>query len=249
MTTADGWSIIIGSHSNNRLATVDNSGMVGAVPATPDRSDGTYTLDLTGTITDSADPSITYTLYKIGFYAFNGCSTKNIKIGKIIFPDTLVSWSMGPAVAVFGRNASTYLQVEPKNFTAGITWSGGNFALDINDFDGELHLNGATSVSKLTQTVGRIMPVFIYPTLQTINANTFANLKNTPRYLMYVMQGVEVLAGLPNTSYQPGIRCICTFRAEMPHGKSGLRAIHALLPIPIWRHSRPAFPIPPCLNT
>lgn len=100
MTNALGWKIQA-SATGTELATVGNGGMVKGAPAVPDRPDDTYTLDLSGTITDAVDPGKTYSLVAIGFYAFNGCP---VNIGQMILPDTLRTWETG------GGGQSAFLQ-------------------------------------------------------------------------------------------------------------------------------------------
>lgn len=202
MTTADGWSIKISSVSaNNVLSTPGNSGFIAAAPETGDREDGTYTLDLAGTITDSADPSITYTLGAIGYYAFNSCP---VAVSKVIFPDTVTTWSLGSAVGLFGRCNSSYMDVVPRNFLSGVTLSGGGFSLGLNNFNGELHLKGATGVGGLTLQNGTLLKVFLYPLCASIGRTAFANRSGNSRYDLYFMQGTAVPSGIDDTSYGTG---------------------------------------------
>ena len=204
MTNALGWKIQA-SATGTELATVDNGGMVKGAPAVPDHPDGTYTLDLSGTITDAVDPGKTYSLVTIGYYAFNGCSPK---IGQMILPDTLRTWKTGAgAMGVFAGGNASVTNFLPVDFTLDIVWGAGTFVIGAFKLHDELHLNGVTQTGNtgLTFTHNGIQRIFFYSMFATIHSTTFANSGST-RYDLYFRGNVP--GGIADTSYSPGNRSL-----------------------------------------
>lgn len=203
MTTADGWKIQaskIGSTTN--LATPDNGGMVKGVPSVTD-DDGKLTLDLTGTITDKTDSTKTYTLTRIGYYAFNGNSGN---IARLILPDTVNDWRLESQVGLVGRSAIN--DIEPKHFSFDVNFGLGNytgFAIGNSCTLGELHLRGVTSTGNcsLTITHGGIQKIFFYDGFTSIGYATFANSGST-RYDLYFHGNAPSLSSI----FNPGARAL-----------------------------------------
>ena len=94
MTNSLGWKIKVNTPGAGvtTLSTVDNDGMVKGYPATGDRPDGRYTLDLSQPIIDCDNPSKTYTLGTRLATIDSTCSTSRaIRCGRTTSPRTPAS--------------------------------------------------------------------------------------------------------------------------------------------------------------
>ncbi len=205
MTNALGWKIQVNAPAAGAttLSTVDNGGMVKGYPASGDREDGLYTLDLSQPIVDCDDPDKTYTLVTIGYYEFNG----GCNIGTLILPDTLTKWRFGSAVGICGRQGANIDTILPRDFSKDIIWDGGNatFAWGARTYSDELHLRGVTKTgdSGFRFTHGGIQRVFLDGAFSSIHNTTFANSGST-RYDLYFGGGVP--GGIADTGYGTGNR-------------------------------------------
>lgn len=203
MTTSSGWKIQVTSLSDTALATVDNGGMVKAAPAKADRADGTYTLDLSGPIKDAADPTKTYSLTTIGYYAFNG----GVDIGALVLPKSVTTWRLGDALGVFGRNGSKMSSVFPKDFSRSITWSGDAFCIGAPMIKDDLYLKGVTGTGNvgLSFTHGGIQRIFFDKGFATLYSTTFANSGATRYDLTFAG---DVPKGIEDAAHGTGNRAI-----------------------------------------
>ena len=185
ITNSLGWKIQVNKPAAGAttLATVDNGGMVKGWPAAGDRADGLYTLDLSQPIVDAADPSKTYSLVTLGYYAFNG----GCEVGTLVLPATLATWKIGSNLAVCGGKGTKIDTILPADFSKDIAWSGDSaFQWGAGGYAGEMHLGGVQQTENcgLTFTHGGIQRVFFDQAFLKFHSTTFANSGST-RYDLY----------------------------------------------------------------
>ena len=181
ITNADGWAIRMEVNGTN--LTTGGNGCLLRKPATPDRADGTYTLDMSGVIVDADDPTKTYSLTCINYYFGNGMPA----IGLLVLPPTVTKVNMaGGAAWTLPAN-----RVIPKDFTHDVVFTGDGCICGINDkYADELHLNGIRTVGNcgLKFTHGGIERIFFFEDFANLGDTTFAGCN--VRYDLYFRGGV-----------------------------------------------------------